>query len=126
MPYKFNLIYRASKDGMTQAAFHQKCDNKGATIVIIKIRGSEQLVGGYNPLVWDSSDTWKYAYDSFIFSFKNGNTFNFGYSNGGGNSIGCHSNYGPSFHNDLRLDKNGFWKRMLICAVKLNIEFKAS
>src|SRR5438034_1624349 len=32
IPYRFKLIYRASKDGNTIAAFHEKCDNKGATI----------------------------------------------------------------------------------------------
>ena len=36
-PYKFNLLYRASRDGNTTAAFHEKCDNKGATIFIAKI-----------------------------------------------------------------------------------------
>ena len=35
-------------DGNTSAAFHEKCDNKGATIVIAKITNSEQIIGGYN------------------------------------------------------------------------------
>ncbi|CAI2188981.1 12259_t:CDS:2, partial [Funneliformis geosporum] len=48
-PYSFNLLYRASRDGNTIAAFHQTCDNKGANIVVIKIKGTEQIVGGYNP-----------------------------------------------------------------------------
>src|SRR5438045_3215360 len=59
IPYNFNLLYRASRDGNTPAAFHQKCDNKGATIVIAKITNSEQIVGGYNPLFWVSSNKWK-------------------------------------------------------------------
>src|SRR5688572_14716308 len=54
IPYNFNLLYRASRDGNTVATFHAKCDNKGATIVVIKIQDSDQLVGGYNPLFWDS------------------------------------------------------------------------
>src|SRR6266498_1643400 len=29
MPYRFNLLYRASRDGMTVASFHEKCNNKG-------------------------------------------------------------------------------------------------
>src|SRR5581483_10086642 len=33
IPYKFNLLYKASRDGNTAAAFHERCDNKGATIV---------------------------------------------------------------------------------------------
>ncbi|RGB38441.1 hypothetical protein C1646_692237 [Rhizophagus diaphanus] len=27
IPYNFNLLYRASRDGNTPAAFHAKCDN---------------------------------------------------------------------------------------------------
>ncbi|CAB4377937.1 unnamed protein product [Rhizophagus irregularis] len=71
IPYDFNLISRASRDGYTNTAFHEKCDNKGATIVVIKIANSEKIVGGYNPLFWDSSNTFKSTYDSFLFSFTN-------------------------------------------------------
>src|SRR5579871_2550673 len=73
IPYEFNLLYRASRDGNTAAAFHEKCDNKGATIVIAKIQNSEKIVGGYNPLVWDSSDSYKSTNNSFIFSFADRN-----------------------------------------------------
>ncbi|CAI2185980.1 20427_t:CDS:2, partial [Funneliformis geosporum] len=68
-PYKFNLLYRASRDGDTPAAFHQKCDNKGANVVIIKINGTEQIVGGYNPFGWEGNNQWKSTDKSFIFSF---------------------------------------------------------
>ena len=67
VPYKFNLLYRAGRDGNTNAAFHEKCDNKKATITVVKIKGSEQIVGGYNPLEWDVSGC-KSTLDSFIFS----------------------------------------------------------
>ncbi|RIA84560.1 BTB/POZ protein, partial [Glomus cerebriforme] len=53
IPCNFNLLYRASRDGNTPAAFHQKCDNKGPTIVIAKVTNSKQIIGGYNPLYWD-------------------------------------------------------------------------
>ncbi|GBC17626.2 hypothetical protein GLOIN_2v1769270 [Rhizophagus irregularis DAOM 181602=DAOM 197198] len=70
IPYNFHLLYRASRD-----------------------------VGGYNPLSWDTSNTWKSTYDSFIFSFTNRDDLqsaNFGYSNGV-NSIGCYGINGPVF-----------------------------
>src|SRR3954451_18484387 len=35
--YNFKLLYRASRDGNSATAFHEKCDNKGATIVIVQI-----------------------------------------------------------------------------------------
>src|SRR6202000_852265 len=72
-PYKFNLLYRASRDGNTVAAFHNKCDNKGATITIAKVQNSEKIIGGYNPLFWDSSNSDKSTNDSFIFSFPDRN-----------------------------------------------------
>ncbi|GBC21661.2 hypothetical protein GLOIN_2v1835332 [Rhizophagus irregularis DAOM 181602=DAOM 197198] len=59
--YKFNLLYRASRDGDTAEAFHAKCDCKGATIVVAKITNSEQIVGGYNPLEWDSNNCIAYS-----------------------------------------------------------------
>ncbi|EXX63748.1 BTB/POZ domain-containing protein [Rhizophagus irregularis DAOM 181602=DAOM 197198] len=99
IPYKFNLLYRASRDGNTTKAFHDKCDNKGATIVIVKINGTEQIVGGYNPFDWDSSNNYKHTTDSFIFSFtdsKNINSAKSGYSSGT-SSIGCYPQHGPIF-----------------------------
>ncbi len=33
---RFELIFRASRDGFNGQAFHSKCDNKGPTLVIIK------------------------------------------------------------------------------------------
>ncbi|GBC09562.1 hypothetical protein RclHR1_08990006 [Rhizophagus clarus] len=99
IPYQFNLLYRASRDGNTPIAFHHRCNNKGATIVIVKINGTEQIVGGYNPLDWDSSSSYKNTTNSFIFSFgdrKNIGSVKAGYSNGT-NSIGCYPEYGPVF-----------------------------
>ncbi len=100
MPYNFNLLYRASKDGMTSAKFHEKCDNKGATIVIVKIQNSEQIVGGYNPLVWDSISQWKSTGDSFIFSFVNRmnlQTAKVGHIIRDKYSSYCGPTYGPQF-----------------------------
>ncbi|RGB38450.1 hypothetical protein C1646_740595 [Rhizophagus diaphanus] len=101
-PYKFDLLYRASKDGNTAAAFHAKCDNKGATIVIVKIQNSEYIIGGYNPLFWDLNNNYKTTKDSFIFSFMDRNnlqTAKVGYIKDGqhGSSIYCNQSYGPSF-----------------------------
>ncbi|GBC06586.1 hypothetical protein RclHR1_06940003 [Rhizophagus clarus] len=108
IPYKFNLLYRASRDGNTAAVFHAKCDNKGATIVIVKITNSEQIIGGYNPLFWDSSNGYKSTRDSFIFSFANKDDLQktkIVYSNGDQFSMQCYSHCGPIFGNsDLCLN----------------------
>src|SRR5581483_3819265 len=111
-PYKFNLLYRASRDGNTDASFHKKCDNKGATIVVAKIQNSEKIVGGYNPLFWDSSNNWKSTNDSFIFSFADRNNLQnakVGYCTNQIYAVGCSSSYGPVFGNghDLRCNGDG-------------------
>jgi hypothetical protein len=104
IPYKFNLLYRAKRDGNTAAAFHAKCDNKGATIVVVKIQNSEHIVGGYNSVFWDSSNLYRPTKDSFIFSFTDRNNFQtakVGYVKDAQyeNAIYCGQNYGPIFGN---------------------------
>src|SRR5947209_11654642 len=114
IPYKFNLLYRASRDGNTPTAFHEKCDNKGATIVVAKIQNSEKIVGGYNPLFWDLSNCYKSTNDSFIFSFTDRNNFEsakVGYCNNSQKAIHCHQDNGPVFGGgcDLYCNVNGNW-----------------
>jgi hypothetical protein len=109
MPYNFNLLYRSSRDGNTAEAFHSKCDNKVATMVVVKIQNSEIIFGGYNPLFWDQSNQCKTTYDSFIFSFKNLQTAKVGHVNANyANAIYCHQNYGPTFGggHDLHISFN--------------------
>ncbi|EXX72381.1 hypothetical protein GLOIN_2v1762218 [Rhizophagus irregularis DAOM 181602=DAOM 197198] len=100
IPYNFNLLYRASRDGNAPAKFHAKCDNKGATIIVAKIENSEQIVGGYNPLYWNLSSCNMSTFDSFIYFFadvKNIVTAKVSYSNGNEYSIFNRLNYGPIF-----------------------------
>src|SRR5205085_9720125 len=94
-PYKFNLLYKVSRDGNTVKAFHEKCDNKGATVVIAKIQNSEKIIGGYNPLFWDSSSEYKSTKGSFIFAFADRNNLQsakIGYCNNNQCAIYCHPN----------------------------------
>ncbi|EXX75188.1 uncharacterized protein OCT59_007703 [Rhizophagus irregularis] len=72
-PYKFQLLLRGSRDGFTPKKFHELCDDKCNTITFIKVKGTEEILGGYNPLKWESSGGCGKAVDSFIFSFKNDN-----------------------------------------------------
>ncbi|GBC17620.1 BTB/POZ domain-containing protein [Rhizophagus irregularis DAOM 181602=DAOM 197198] len=128
-PYDFKLLFRASRDGKTPADFHAKCDNKGTTIVILKIPNLEQILGGYNPINWNSNCQWKYTSDSFIFSFTNRNNFRtaeVGYikKTDYDCAIHCHQNYGPAFGEgyDLYQDNDGNWKSFNSCSYyKINI-----
>ncbi|EXX62530.1 hypothetical protein RirG_160850 [Rhizophagus irregularis DAOM 197198w] len=74
LPYKFQLLLRGSRDGFTPKKFHQLCNNILYTVTFIKVKGTEEILGGYNPLKWESSGGYNKAKDSFIFSFKNNNT----------------------------------------------------
>ena len=99
IPYDFKLLYRSSRDGIKTKTFHRNCDYKGATIYIAKIENSTQLIGGYNPLDWDSVSHWKSTSDSFLFSFTNGkdiSTAKLGYVNNQGNSVYCSKENGPT------------------------------
>lgn len=98
---KFNLLYKAEKDGFAGATFHAKCDGKGATVTIVT--SSEGWVfGGYTPLSWNAASN-NYATDSsnqsFIFSLKNPRDekpAKFGLSNSS-RAIYCNNGYGPTF-----------------------------
>ncbi|CAB4412223.1 unnamed protein product [Rhizophagus irregularis] len=68
-----SIISRGSRDGFTPKRFHQLCDGKPYTVTFMKVKGTEEILGGYNPLKWESSDGLVNTKDSFIFSFKNKN-----------------------------------------------------
>ncbi|RGB27281.1 hypothetical protein C1646_799185 [Rhizophagus diaphanus] len=70
LPYNFQLLLRGSRDGFTPKKFHELCDNKYNTIIFIKVKGTEEIIGGYNPIMWSSSNAWGETKHSFIFSFK--------------------------------------------------------
>ena len=78
LPYKFKLL-RGSRDGFTPKKFHELCDNVPCTVTFIKVKGTEEILGGYNPLMWEShggiSSKCVGSNDSFIFSFKNKDDF---------------------------------------------------
>ncbi|EXX64780.1 uncharacterized protein OCT59_029123 [Rhizophagus irregularis] len=75
LPYEFQLLLRGTRDGFTPKKFHKLCNNKPHTVTFIKIKGTEEIIGGYNPLIWESHNDgkWGKTKDSFIFSFKSKN-----------------------------------------------------
>ncbi|RHZ86307.1 hypothetical protein Glove_52g175 [Diversispora epigaea] len=77
-PYEFKLILRGSRDGFRPKTFWEMCHGHSCTIVVAKVAGTDEIVGGYNPLAWDNStgDARIQTNDSFIFSLKNGNLQN--------------------------------------------------
>jgi hypothetical protein len=71
--YKFDLIYRGSRDGIDDKSFKNECNDKKKTLVLIKIKQSNKIFGGYSSNGFFSSEKppLSYGNDSFIFSFEN-------------------------------------------------------
>ncbi|RHZ66063.1 hypothetical protein Glove_309g18 [Diversispora epigaea] len=75
IPYKFELILSGTRDGFTPQTFWNTCHNHARTVVVAKVKGTDEIIGGYNPLKWDNTyndDIWMETDESFIFSLKNG------------------------------------------------------
>jgi len=65
------LLFRKSRDGSLPKDFHNKCDNKGNTIIFIETTKGYKC-GGYTELQWESS-YYKYKKNhktTFLFSFN--------------------------------------------------------
>lgn len=90
--FKFNLLYRATKDGDNLSIFHSKCNYKTKVLVLYyTIKGVK--FGGYTEIGFDSSGTYKNDLNSFLFSIdkkKIYNSINIG-------QLFCHEGNGPSF-----------------------------
>ena len=51
------MIYRGSRDGFIANAFHAKCDNQGASLIIIKLEtgdGRQRVLGAFTDIPWAS------------------------------------------------------------------------
>ncbi|RHZ87302.1 hypothetical protein Glove_37g55 [Diversispora epigaea] len=121
IPYKFELILSGTRNGFSPQTFWNICNGHVGTIVVIKAKETDEIIGGYNPLVWDNSNVyssqWMETNDSFIFSLKNGNIPNSILSrvkNPKYAILNIHKNnqnrYGPYFGEDLRMIDNYKYK----------------
>jgi len=64
------LLYRGTRDGMDNNCFHNKCNNQGPTICLFK-NDKGYIFGGYASTDWTSSNCYKSAPDSFLFTLTN-------------------------------------------------------
>ncbi|CAG8589579.1 10732_t:CDS:2, partial [Acaulospora morrowiae] len=78
---QFTLLYRGTRDGLNINSFRQKVNNQGPAIAVVKIKGSETIIGGFNATGWSNNQYYNsYSYshinywnnnsNHFIFSFK--------------------------------------------------------
>ena len=63
--YKWKMLYRASEHDYTARSFHEYCDDKGPTLVVIKSSGG-WIFGGYTTQSW-SGDC---IYNRIIYSIQ--------------------------------------------------------
>jgi hypothetical protein len=69
--YEFKLMLRGSRDGFSSRKFHEICDNQSCTLTVVKVKDSDEILGGYNPVEWKSQHgRFSITKDSFIFSFE--------------------------------------------------------
>jgi hypothetical protein len=40
----------------TSKKFSEICDNQSHIVTIVKVKGSGEILGGYNPIEWKSAD----------------------------------------------------------------------
>ena len=92
---KFNLIYRASQDGFEAAKFHEKCDDKPNTFILIKSENGN-VFGGYTEQSW-SGKGGKTDPNAFIFSLVNKINGPLKIKSNSWNAIYCDADSGPCF-----------------------------
>ncbi|CAK9076265.1 BTB/POZ domain-containing protein KCTD12 (Pfetin) (Predominantly fetal expressed T1 domain) [Durusdinium trenchii] len=63
---KLKLLYRATQDGFAPANFHQKCDNRGPTVVLARSTGG-YIFGGYTDAAWSSTNQYVRCEGAFLF-----------------------------------------------------------
>jgi len=104
------LLYRGTRDGMEGNYFHNKCNNQGPTISLFK-NDKGYIFGGYASIDWTSSNSYKSAPDSFIFTLTNiHGTEPTKFPNSNTNCSICDNyTYGPTFGGgyDIHTNKEG-------------------
>eukprot|EP01084_Bolivina_argentea_P059522 108715_1 len=66
----FQLLYRASENGYDVINFHQQCDNKAPTLIIIQSEYGH-IFGGYTKVKWSSNNnTFGSDDDAFLFLIR--------------------------------------------------------
>ncbi len=71
LDYRFGwkLIYRASEHDYTAKSFHEYCDNKGPTLIVIK-SSEGWIFGGYTNRYWSSDSI--YSFETVMDRYNEG------------------------------------------------------
>ena len=90
---KYELLFRATRDGFQSKNFHEKCDGKSYTVTFV-ITSIGRRFGGFTDQSWDQTGSYKTGSNGFIFSLDNKEIY---YNKNNSYNIYCNSSYGPSF-----------------------------
>jgi hypothetical protein len=66
-----SLLYKISEDSADPLIFHEKCNDKGPTITLVKLEDGH-IFGGFNPLSWINDYLYNITLESFLFSITDG------------------------------------------------------
>eukprot|EP01133_Synstelium_polycarpum_P017743 gene17743-21159_t len=70
----YTLLYRGSRDGFKSSTFHQLCNDKGATLTVVRSTNGN-VFGGYASQSWNSMGAYYGDASTFLFTlFNNGLT----------------------------------------------------
>ncbi len=86
------LLFRGSQHGWSYTDFHSRCDEKGPTISLFKIKDGD-VIGGFTTHQWGSLRRFYVDRESFLFNLSASRTFPSTVQGG----IFCDSPYGPIF-----------------------------
>ncbi|RHZ46821.1 hypothetical protein Glove_606g99 [Diversispora epigaea] len=72
IPYDFKLLYCGSTNGFDYTNFWDKCNKIKNILIILKVKNSKEILGGFNPIGWNvETEGYTNTNESFIFSLKN-------------------------------------------------------
>lgn len=73
----YELLYKARIDGEAASVFHSLCDEKGASITVVKVLNGSKC-GGFTPLSWKTEGCWQKdpSLRSFVCNLDNKTKFN--------------------------------------------------
>ncbi len=101
---RWELVYKASRDGFDANAFHIRCNNQGPIMTIVR-SNNNFIFGGYTAVAWTYAGvSHKDHTAAFLFTLTNSHNIpptEYLINSGNvGNAVYHHGGYGPTFGSD--------------------------
>ena len=118
---KFMLLYRASVDGDKAKIFHQKCDGKQITLVLVETTKGARF-GGFTTQTWDGNCVKKQDNNAFVFNLDKNKIYDVQKNEF---AVGGYPKFGPVFFGcQIRIYDEFFKKGGTTCHRALNYKTK--